>query len=169
MIKNNKGYTLIELIIAVAIMSLLATAIALSFNIVFATGTTEAANDFNTLVSYCKVAALSGEEEPYVALLYDTTEEAFFGEVYFGTYQAKRERLSDQRILVSYTPQGGSATDIDASNSIITFGFNSDGAFDFTAGTNPIITGEIDSISFTAGGTTKTLDFTATTGYIELN
>ncbi len=58
---NNKGYTLIELIIVMAIIAVIITTLSYSMSIVFRNRSREAASDFNALLSATKMATLSGE------------------------------------------------------------------------------------------------------------
>ncbi len=174
---SNKGYSLVELIIVAAIIIILASAGIYTVNAIFATGAKEATNDFYSLISQCRVATMSGEEDPYVSITYDATDDTYYGEVFLGATSYDRESLSDHPLTVSYVLAGDTvlnSIESIAAPSQLTFGFGDNGEFDFTKGPGDIIThgaaagSAIERLIFSSGGTSHTIELTPTTGYSEI-
>ncbi len=60
---NQQGFTLVELIIVIAIIAILATALVFSTSLVTRTRIREAATNFNTLLSDARIQTMSGKKE----------------------------------------------------------------------------------------------------------
>lgn len=58
---DNKGYTLIELVVVITILCVMATTIGLSTGVIHKNKVKEAANTVDSMLSACKVSSVSGE------------------------------------------------------------------------------------------------------------
>ncbi len=112
--KNNKGYTLVELIVVLAIMAVLVGVISYSIGLVFRNRSREAASDFNAMLVATKISTLSGEfhtnaggdtESPELFLEYSTVEDIYYGELYTvsDTEAIQTEDLGNGELDISYT------------------------------------------------------------------
>ncbi len=175
--KSNKGFTLVELIVTIAIIVILASVGIYTINAIIATGAKEATNDFYSLISYCRVATMSGEEDPYVSITYDSSQSTFYGEVFLGTTSYDRESLSDHPLTISYVLTGDSTLyslkNLTSSRQL-TFGFGDNGEFDFTKGPGSIIFhgaadgSAIERFVISSAGSTYSIELTPTTGHSEI-
>ncbi len=78
--KNNKGVSLIEIVVVIAIISILMATLSLSANLVFRNNAKEAANDVYAMISRVKTATLSGEIDPYLQIVKEGND--FYGYIY---------------------------------------------------------------------------------------
>ena len=69
--KNNKGFTLIELIIVVAILAACVGLITTSVSVVFSSGAAKCANGLNAAISKCRISAMSRSGSVYLRLYRD--------------------------------------------------------------------------------------------------
>ncbi len=178
--KQNKGFSVVELVITITLITLLATSVGIGVSLLFSTDARGAANNFNSLISSCRVATLGGEPNPYVMISYDATEDAYYGELVYSevtsvaggvqvvtpTISLDREKLADRSMEVVYLIEG-STTEYEISGTPLTFGFDSDGGMDFTKGPNAA-SGTVDRIIFRGGTSEYVIDLTASTGFNEV-
>ena len=67
--KNNKGFTLVELVVTFTILAILTVVTSLSLSVIFKNRAREAASDIDSLLTSCRVSALCGEgKTPYVLI-----------------------------------------------------------------------------------------------------
>ena len=57
--KDNRGYSLVELIIVVAIIAVVATTAVLSIGLIFSANAKTCANDIMSAISECKITTMS--------------------------------------------------------------------------------------------------------------
>ncbi len=181
--KNNKGFSLVELIIVISLIAILSTTVSVTIGLIFSASAGEASSDFASLITHCRVASLSGEHQPSVVLTLNTTDNTLYGEVLYGTTQVNHEQLASRDVTVTYsvdTDNDGVADadyTISSANNEISFGFDTSGVFDFSKGRSPIVSSlnpdtsddVITQIRFSSGGDTHTIDLNTTTGYTQLN
>lgn len=103
---NNKGFTLVELIVVVAILAILAGVIGLSVGTVSRTRARKAANAISDLMSQCKILTLSGENDPCVKV-YAESDGAYWAELTVknadGTRTAReKEKLGSTALGIQY-------------------------------------------------------------------
>ncbi len=152
---NNKGFTLIEVIVVIAIIAIMSTVFVSTMSQVTIAELGDAATSTAALLSHGKVSTLSGEPNVTVEIWGDAG--GFYGAVYSDGRTQNEEKLIKAGTVVSYTDASGGGT-IDSGDTLeITFNRNT-GAFESPSG--------ISSISFSAGNTIRTVEITASTGYI---
>ncbi len=159
-IKNNKGYTLVEIIIVVAIIAILAVAAFTTLALVYRSNASGAANEFASILASAKVATTSGKNDVALTLTRNPTTENYVATLTSNGNVLNTEVISDGPILISYTD--GSVTDkaIDTSTTL-TITFDKDtGAF-----TSPV---GLSSVDFKGGGKLYSLRTVFQTGYVEL-
>ncbi len=165
--KNNKGFTLVEMVVVISIIAILAGTIGYSISLIFSGEARKAANSYAAFMSEARVMAASGA-------LVDTSGDptdvtlSFDGDEYQVSYikrspdgsimTTKTETLGDSGLAVAYI--NGSETKIESGNSL-SVQFDSDtGAL-----TEPA---NLSSVSFTGGGRTYTVTVHDSTGYFEI-
>lgn len=108
--KNNSGYSMVELIIVVAIIALLVGAVFYSFILVYSANAKSCAHSIQRAIADCKVTTM-GKADAYMELWKDTD-----GKVYTKTYvydtasasyeSSERQKVGNNRVYVAYVKEG---------------------------------------------------------------
>lgn len=101
---RNKGFTLIELIVVVAILGILTAAVGTSVSAIFSSQNRKCASSIDALLSQCRVLTLSGAEAPVLRLTLEA--DGYYGTIYSGATQRSRQRLGSDGMSVSFTADG---------------------------------------------------------------
>lgn len=67
-LKNNKGFTLIELIVVVAILAACTGLVTASVSVIFSSGAAKCADGLNAAISKCRISAMSRSGSVYLRL-----------------------------------------------------------------------------------------------------
>lgn len=122
--KNNGGYSLVEIVIVIAIMTILTGGLFFSINMVFGANAKTCANDLRAAIAQNKVNAM-GKSEAKVIIERDAVNSCIYATQVIGTYNkstgalewnnegpsptARREKIGNARVYVAFTPKGGTA------------------------------------------------------------
>ncbi len=154
--KNNKGFTLLEVIIVIAIIATMSTVFVSTMSQNTTTELNRAVSSTASLLSHGKVATLSGE--PVVTVVIWGDDVGFHGGVYSDGRTQSEEMLIKSGTIVTYTSSSGTNTLGEGDTLSITFNRQT-GAFESPAG--------ISNITFKAGNVVRSVEITPTTGYFE--
>lgn len=137
---NNNGYSLVELIIVIAIMAALIGTVFFSVSMVFGANAKTCANNIQRAIADCKVTTM-GKKEAYLELY-----RAADGNVYTKLYvyeqngaaptEGEPQKMGNSRVYVGYTKEGENAQNaqsLDEGDSVIIKFDRSSGSFDKTA------------------------------------
>lgn len=120
--KENGGFSLVELIIVIAIISVLITTAVLSVSLVFSANAKTCANDIQRAVADCKVTTM-GKSRAWL-VIYRGSDGQLYGRMHameqkdgeaVGTYEEKLsdpEKLGGKRVSVTYTDAAGIVTEL---------------------------------------------------------
>ncbi len=153
--QNNKGFTLVEILVVVAILALLAGVSTYSLSLVTNSRNDSAAVRFAALLTSCKVAEMSGARNPEVG--FELREDGYYGVLYVedesgALTQADEEQIYGDSLEIVLSPEN-------LQWNTVRFAFDETGALE-----KPQTSGQVD-LTF---GTT-TVEVTAATGYIYVN
>lgn len=119
--KNNKGYSLVELIIVIAIMALLTGTAFFSINMIFGASAKTCANDIKEALAENKVTAM-GKSDARVEIYRDASDNCVYVRQWVkkgDDWESKEpERLGNSRVYVAYVPKEGAETELTAGSSL---------------------------------------------------
>lgn len=156
--QNNNGYSLVEIIIVIAIMAILTGGVFFSINMVFGANAKTCANDLKNAISQCKVNTM-GKSDAALEIYRDSSNQCIYAKQWikesYGWQAKEPEKISNAKVYVTYTTDGTNFQELDDTKSIF-IGFDrSSGSF--REGTNPNsgMTDPIYSGFFVGGGGRK--------------
>lgn len=119
--KNNKGYSLVELIIVVAIMAILTGVCFFSVAMIFNAGAKTCANNIKEAIAENKVTAM-GKSEAMIKIYKDASDGCIYSQQWVKTGGVwdggEPEQIGNSRVYVAYVPEGGSETELTSGASI---------------------------------------------------
>ncbi|MDE7428119.1 MAG: prepilin-type N-terminal cleavage/methylation domain-containing protein [Lachnospiraceae bacterium] len=120
-LKDNKGYSLIELVIVIAIIALIISTVFYSLVMVFSANAKSCANDIQRAIADCKVTTM-GKSSAYMEL-YRDTDQNVYTRMYVrdssGTYvPSEPQQVGSSRVYVAYIPKDGAETELTAGDKI---------------------------------------------------
>ena len=170
-VKNHKGFTLIELIVVVSILSILAGAVLYSVNSVSSTRARRFSSELSALLSECRINTLSGAAAPvYLKLCLE--DGTYYGVFYEDGAERKRQALGDDSLSCTVEADG-SVFSVSAAEPTLCLAFSRyTGAFlkledvtDSGGVLNGTHTGYCTAITVSAAGGHFTLQLIPETGY----
>ncbi len=123
---DNNGYSLIELIIVMAIIAVLLTTVVFSITMVFSANAKACANDIQRAITDCKVTTM-GKAEAYMEIYRDTNENIYsqmFVVENGSTEAMDPEKLGPARVTVSYTLADDSTGELTAGGAKLRIAFD---------------------------------------------
>ncbi|MDE6749048.1 MAG: prepilin-type N-terminal cleavage/methylation domain-containing protein [Lachnospiraceae bacterium] len=152
--QNNKGYSLVEIIIVIAIMAILTGGVFFSINMVFGANAKTCANDLKNAISQCKVNTM-GKSDAALEIYRDSSNQCIYARQWikesYGWQAKEPEKISNAKVYITYSTDGTNFQELDGTKSLY-IGFDrSSGSF--KEGTNPN-SGMVDPIysGFFVGG-----------------
>jgi len=120
--KNNGGYSLVELIIVLAIIAIIMSTVFYSIILIFSANARSCANDIQRSIGDCKVTTM-GKSSAYMTLYRDAANENVYTRMYImdssGTYvPSDPQKVGTQKVTVAYKPKGGTETELTAGSEI---------------------------------------------------
>ncbi len=155
---NSKGFTLVELIIVVAIIAVLIPVATSGIAQVSSNSVNETANNISSSLSHCRVSTMSGQVEPITIISFDG--DAYYSTTYSGAEQLRQERISGNNVRVSYTNTNGDETRIEESTPL-------EISYDLTGAL--LAPTDIERITVSAGNNERSVVITPSTGYHEID
>lgn len=113
---NNNGFSLVELVIVIAIIALIISTVFYSVIMVFSANAKSCANNIQRAIADCKVTTM-GKAAAYMEL-YRDTDEKVYTKMYIwdnaaGDYvESEPQEVGSSRVYVAYTPKGGAETEL---------------------------------------------------------
>lgn len=114
--KNNKGFSLIELLVVVLILSVSVTIISASISTIFTLNPRKTANQLDSLISKCKISALARAGN--VSLEISKTAEGVIATYYEGSAAGEEQIIGKSSVLVSYTDSASNTTELTATDKL---------------------------------------------------
>lgn len=131
--RKNGGYSLVEVVIVIAIMAILTGGLFFSVNLVFGANAKTCANDIRAAIAQNKVNAM-GKSEAKVIIERDASNNCIYATQAIKTYNksthawewnnegpsptARREKIGNAKVYVAFTPEGGTAVELAPGDSV---------------------------------------------------
>ena len=120
-VNNNNGYSIIELIIVLAIIAIIISTVFYSIILVFSANAKSCANNIQRSIGDCKVTTM-GKSAAYMEL-YRDADQNVYTRMYVmdsgGSYvPSEPQKVGTSRVYVAYTPEGGAETELLAGDKI---------------------------------------------------
>ena len=140
--KDNHGFSLVEMIIVIAILAIVTTFGVMGINYLFGTHARACANELTTAIGRTRITTM-GEQETILRIYQDAVDHAYYKQVLIdGATAEPPEQIGKSTIEMQYYIDGDStAYVIDGSTELII-------AFDRSSGA------EIDTVTMNIGGIT---------------
>lgn len=128
---NDRGFTLVELIVVVAILGILSGVMSYSVNQIFSSQARKFADEYDALLTQCRVSTLSGAAAPTYVMLCQDSGGTYYGVLYEGGTEVSRKKLGGDNLSCTFTYGSGTGTTAAISDSqSLCIGYNrSTGAF----------------------------------------
>lgn len=117
---NNGGYSIIELIIVLAIIAIIISTVFYSIILVFSANAKSCANNIQRSIGDCKVTTM-GKSAAYMELYRDADQNVYtrMWVMDSGSYvRSDPQKVGTSRVYVAYTPEGGVETELLAGDRI---------------------------------------------------
>jgi len=167
MARDNRGFTLLELVVVITIMGILMSLATISAFPSYSARARRCASQTDMLITKCRIGCLSRAENVYLTLHTDS-DGKIIGDYYENDgVLVSADVLSEGRALMTYTVKssGGTAETRNLGDSPLTLSFSrSTGAFKALPGGN-----YCTAINVLCGGRTYTIALTPSTGAHELS
>ncbi len=114
--ENNEGYSLVELIIVIAIIALIISTVFYSVMMVFSANAKSCANNIQRAIADCKVTTM-GKSSAYMELYRDTDQNVYTKMYVWDSgsadyKEAEPQKVGTGRVYVAYKPKGGIETEL---------------------------------------------------------
>jgi len=114
--KNNKGFTLIELVIVVAIIAISLTFVSGSLSSIFSLDNKKCIRNIDASLSICRVNAISREGNIYMKIVQKT--DGIYCEFYENGSLASSEKVGKPKVPLTIVPSSGSDMELTQTNAL---------------------------------------------------
>lgn len=106
---NNKGFTLVELIVVIAIIGVVASMTSLSFSTVSSKRAERCATSVDSLISRCRLGCISHSGNTYLIITLDS-DKNIVGEYYENGVKVSTDTFPGKGTTVTYTTTAGTVS-----------------------------------------------------------
>lgn len=120
---DNNGFSLVELIIIIAIMSIVLTMLAANLNFIGNSQAKSLANAIKTAVGQVRIQTM-GKYEAYLYIYRDSSDNMYYKETWLRSedklfVKSNREKIGKNKPTVKYTDSAGTEYELNASNGLL--------------------------------------------------
>ena len=164
---NNKGYTLIEIIIVIAILAVVTSAATVSFRLIYNTRVTTSARTVQSIAKTARLNNMTKQKLKYIHLLKKDGLNYMYIDENLTTDMTKGDQqLGSTDMAIVYGPSDGTMIGL-ANNKAITIYFDRSGrCFTYNMSGAPLP--DIDTLEFTNGTRTSTINISRITGKVSM-
>lgn len=120
---DNRGFSLVELIIAIAIMTIVLGMLAANLNFIGVSQARSLANSIKTAVGQVRVQTM-GKQEAFLYIYRDTSDNMYYKETWVRSdakelVRSKREKIGKNKPTVTYEDADGNLFTMDSDNGLL--------------------------------------------------
>ncbi len=157
--KKNSGFSLVELVVLLAIMGILMAGGITAFGLIFSTSAKETTSKIDSALNKTKVEAMS-RASASVEIYKDSTDSSYYVRYTINGTTQNPIKVGSSRVNVAYVDSSGTTTTITGSNNLIISFDRASGGFKPISGTSNYC----KSIIVTSGAKTYTITCERLTG-----
>ncbi len=164
---NNKGYTLIEILIVIAILAVVTSSATISFRLIYNTRVTTSARTVQSVAKTARLNNMTKQGLKYIHLLRKDGLNYMYIDDTLETDMSKGDQqLGSTDMAIVYGPSGGTMIGL-ANDKAITIYFDRSGRC-YTYNKEGAQLPDIDTVAFTNGTRTSTINISRITGKVSM-
>ena len=165
---NNKGYTLIEILIVMAILAVVTSAATVSFRLIYNTKVTTSARIIQSTAKTARLNNMTKQKLKYIHLVKtDGINYMYVDETKDVDISKVEQQLGNTDMGISYGPMGGTIMGLGNGKSITIYFDRSGRCYVYNSSGNPVA--NVDTIIFSNGTRTSTVNISRITGKVSMD
>lgn len=121
--KDNRGFSLVELIICIAIMTIVLGMLAANLNYIGVSQARSLANSIKTAVGQVRIQTM-GKQEAFLYIYRDSTDNMYYKETWVRSdakefTRSKKEKIGKNKPTVTFTDDTGTTSTLDADHGLL--------------------------------------------------
>ncbi|MBE5935125.1 MAG: prepilin-type N-terminal cleavage/methylation domain-containing protein [Lachnospiraceae bacterium] len=165
---NNKGYSLVEIIIVIAILAVVTSGAGISFRLIYNTRVTTGARNIQSMCKAARLNNMTKQKLKYIHLFRrDGTYYVYVDDQLTGATSNMDEQIGSVDMGISYGPRSGGTTLL-ANNKVFTIYFDRSGKCYFYDAAGNMLSSNITRILFSNGKRQATVNISKITGKVTM-
>ena len=165
--KNNKGYSLVEILIVICILAVVSSSATISFRLIYNSKVTTGARTLQTLCKTARLNNMTKEKLKYIHIFKkDGANYVYVDEQLNGNTTNKEEQIGSAQMSISYGTSGGTFKAI-TNDKVLTIYFDRSGQC-YMYDKSGVGINNVDTLGFTNGARTAIVNISRITGKVSM-